>query len=145
MSFNKRKLDNMKRGCMTFSMMLAMATPVLAQTAKRVTMSFVNEKASSALHKVEKQTGKKIQYNYDDVNFKVTVNVSGKTAEQAVEAIIQNRPLKAMSKGKYIVIVKSSNVPNQKWESTDGRLQGMVMDEAGEPIIGAIIRDRKNN
>lgn len=38
MSFNKRKLDNMKRGCMTFSMMLAMATPVLAQTAKRVTM-----------------------------------------------------------------------------------------------------------
>ena len=69
MSFNKRKLDNMKRGCMTFSMMLAMATPVLAQTAKRVTMSFVNEKASSALHKVEKQTGKKIQYNYDDVNF----------------------------------------------------------------------------
>ena len=43
MSFNKRKLDNMKRGCMTFSMMLAMATPVLAQTAKRVTMSFVNE------------------------------------------------------------------------------------------------------
>lgn len=145
MSFNKRKLDNMKRGCMTFSMMLAMATPVLAQTAKRVTMSFVNEKASSALHKVEKQTGKKIQYNYDDVNFKVTVNVSGKTAEQAVEAIIQNRPLKAMSKGEYIVIVKSSNVPNQKWESTDGRLQGMVMDEAGEPIIGAIIRDRKNN
>lgn len=135
----------MKRGCMTFSMMLAMATPMLAQTAKRVTMSFVNEKASSALHKVEKQTGKKIQYNYDDVNFKVTVNVRGKTAEQAVEAIIQNRPLKAMSKGEYIVIVKSSNVPSQKWESTDGRLQGMVMDEAGEPIIGAIIHDRKNN
>ena len=43
MSFNKRKLDNMKRGCMTFSMMLAMATPVLAQTAKRVTMSFVRK------------------------------------------------------------------------------------------------------
>ena len=145
MSFNKRKLNNMRRGCMTFSMMLAMATPILAQTVKRVTMSFVNEKASSALHKVEKQTGKKIQYNYDDVNFKVTVNISGKTAEQAVDAIIHNHPLKAMSKGEYIVIVKSSNIPSQKWESPDGRLQGLVMDEAGEPIIGAIIRDRKDN
>ena len=96
------------------------------------------------MHKVEKQTGKKIQYNYDDVKFKVTVNVSGKTAEQAVEAIIKGHPLQVISKEDYIVIVKDSNIPNQKWESTNDRLQGLVVDEKGDPVIGAIIRDRNN-
>lgn len=144
MNPNKGKLSIMTVWCMTFFMFLALAAPVAAQTVKRVTLSFVNEKASSALHKVEKQTGKKIQYNYDDVKFKVTVSVSGKTAEQAVEAIIKGHPLQVISKGEYIVIVKDSNIPNQKWESTNDRLQGLVVDEKGEPVIGAIIRDRNN-
>ena len=145
MNPNKGKLSIMTVWCMTFFMFLALAAPVAAQTVKRVTLSFVNEKASSALHKVEKQTGKKIQYNYDDVKFKVTVSVSGKTAEQAVEAIIKGHPLQVISKGEYIVIVKDSNIPNQKWESTNDRLQGLVVDEKGDPVIGAIIRDRNNN
>lgn len=144
MNPNKGKLSIMTVWCMTFFMFLALAAPVAAQTVKRVTLSFVNEKASSALHKVEKQTGKKIQYNYDDVKFKVTVNVSGKTAEQAVEAIIKGHPLQVISKEDYIVIVKDSNIPNQKWESTNDRLQGLVVDEKGDPVIGAIIRDRNN-
>ena len=61
-----------------------------------------------------------------------------------MEAIIKGHPLHVISKGEYIVIVKDSNIPNQKWESTNDRLQGLVVDEKGEPVIGAIIRDRNN-
>lgn len=53
-------------------MLLCWCTIALAQVRNRISVSFSNEKATTALKKVEKLSGLKIQYNYDDVNFRVT-------------------------------------------------------------------------
>ncbi len=119
-----------------------LCTQAWAQAGKTISVSFNNEKATTALHQVEKKSGKKIQYNYSDVNFKVSLMAKNKTAEQVVNAIISGHPLKAMTKGEYIVIIKASNMP-QNTDAAD-KVQGLVLDEHGEPIIGAIVKDRAN-
>lgn len=131
-----------KRVLTTMLLTTGMTLSVMAQGNKLISASFNNEKATAALHQVEKRSGKKIQYNYGDVNFKVTVSIKGKTAVQAVNEIIRGHQLKAMAKDEYIVIVKDSNLPQEEYDAS--KIQGLVVDEKGEPIIGAIIRDRAN-
>ena len=120
----------------------AFAASAMAQSGKPISVTFTNEKATTALHQVEKKSGKKIQYNYGDVNFKVSLTAKNKSAIQVVNAIISGHQLKAMAKGEYIVIIKDSNVPQNAEDNS--KVQGFVMDEKGEPVIGAIIRDRAN-
>ncbi len=93
-----------KRGLFTLLLFFTTTLSALAQH-KLITVSFQDEKAITALRKVEKLSGKKIQYNYNDVNFKVTLSMNNKSAEQVVNAIIRHHGLKADAKGEYIVII----------------------------------------
>jgi TonB-linked SusC/RagA family outer membrane protein len=107
---------------------------------KLINVSFNNEKATTALRKVEKLSGKKIQYNYNDVNFKVTLSEKNETAVNVVKDIIKGHALRAQSNGEYIIIIKAANMPKDKLDNKT--IQGIVMDSKGEPLMGAIIRDR---
>lgn len=64
--------------------LLCWCTIALAQVRNRISVSFSNERATVALKKVEKLSGLKIQYNYDDVNFRVTL----KADNQAPVAVV---------------------------------------------------------
>lgn len=128
-----------KRDLFTLVLFFMTTLSALAQH-KMISVSFNDEKATTALRKVEKLSGKKIQYNYNDVNFKVTLNMANKSAEQVVNAIIRNHGLKADSKGEYIVIIKSTNIPKEQVDPMS--VQGIVIDEKGEPVIGAVVRNR---
>lgn len=141
---DRLKLRGSRSRLLSLLLALTVSVSVMAQKAKLISVAFDNEKATVALHQVEKKSGKKIQYNYGDLDFRVTLKLQNKTAEQVVNAIITGHQLRAMSKGNYIVIVKGSNLPNGSFESKDGKLQGMVLDPTGEPVIGAVVRDRAN-
>jgi len=114
----------------------------LAQRGKPVTVSFNDEKATSALHKVEKISGVRILYNYSDVNFNVTLKAEKEAPLDVVNAIIKGHQLKAQAKDDYIVITKQAETGNKaaqgKW------VEGIVLDMAGEPVIGAVVRDRQS-
>ena len=138
----QRERLKVKRLFATFLLFFATALTALA-SGKLISVSFKNEKATVALRKVEKLSGKKIQYNYSDVNFTVTLTANNQTAEQVVDAIISRHGLKTDSKGDYIVIIKDTNAP--KDEDVPTAVQGIVVDEKGEPIIGAIVRNRASN
>lgn len=131
-----------RRGLATLLLSLSVTFSAWAQSGKLINVAFENEKAASALRKVEKLSGKKIQYNYGDVDFKVTLKMNNKSALQVVNAIISKHGLRASSKGDYIVIIKASNVP-QKADDPNA-VQGIVVDTKGEPVIGAVVRDRSN-
>jgi TonB-linked SusC/RagA family outer membrane protein len=107
---------------------------------KLINVSFNNEKATTALRKVEKLSGKKIQYNFTDVDFKVTLNEKNETAVNVVKDIIKGHALRAQSNGEYIIIIRAANIPKDKQDNKT--IQGIVMDSKGEPLMGAIIRDR---
>lgn len=130
-----------KRGLFTLLLFFTTILSALAQH-KLITVSFQDEKATTALRKVEKLSGKKIQYNYNDVNFKVTLSMNNKSAEQVVNAIIRHHGLKADAKGEYIVIIKDVNVPKEQVDPMS--VQGVVIDEKGEPVIGAVVRNRSS-
>ena len=131
-----------KRVLTTMLLASSMTLAAMAQGSKAISVNFNNEKATTALHQVEKKSGKKIQYNYGDVNFRVTVSAKNKTAVQVVNDIIRGHQLRAVAKGEYIVIIKDTNIPKNDMDAS--KVQGVVVDEKGDPIIGAIIRDRAN-
>ena len=109
---------------------------IMAQ--KKVTVSFSNENAAAALRKVEQLSGMKIQYNYEDVNFKVTLSATDQTPERVVSDIVKGHGLKAQSNGKYIIV---SKVAGQPTAATGGRtLTGTVLDEYGDPLIGVSVQ-----
>ena len=125
-------------------MLLCWCTIALAQVRNRISVSFSNEKATTALKRVEKLSGLKIQYNYDDVNFRVTLKADNQAPVAVVNRLISGHGLHADRKDDYIVIMRTANIPHDKNIGDGKHLVGIVMDESGEPIIGAVIRDRAN-
>jgi len=120
--------------------LLFISLAVFSQTQKHISVNFNNEKATAALRKIEKLSGKRIQYNYNDVNFKVTLSMRNKTPEEVIRAVVKGHGLQVQSGGEYILIIKTSNLPTTSLN--DKTVQGLVVDQRSEPVIGAVIRDR---
>lgn len=125
--------------------LLCCCSTMLAQVKAHISVSFNNEKATTALKKVEHLSGLKIQYSYGDVNFRVTLKADNQPPMAVVRSIINGHGLTVQSKGDYLVIMRTANIPHDKNIGDGKHLMGMVMDAQGEPIVGAIIRDRANN
>lgn len=78
-----------------------------AQNAKEknITMEFKNERLPSVFKRLEKISGYKILFTYDDVNqFAVTGSIKNQTLEQALKTIIGDKPLDYYIDGKYVNI-----------------------------------------
>lgn len=76
-----------------------------AQNAKEknITMEFKNESLPSAFKRLEKASGYKILFTYDDVSrYTVTASVKNQTLEGALKAVIGNHPLEYGIEGKYV-------------------------------------------
>lgn len=78
---------------------------------KRFSITFSNEKASSAFRRIESLSDYKIQFNYKDVDFSVTLDAKQKTVPEIVKLVIAGHSLKMEQKGKYLAIVKEAS----KW------------------------------
>lgn len=125
--------------------LLCCCSTALAQVKAHISVSFNNEKATTALKRVERLSGMKIQYNYGDVNFRVTLRADNESPLAVVRGILSGHGLRAQAKGDYIVIMRADNIPHDKTIGDGKHLQGIVMDSNGDPIVGAIVRDRANN
>ena len=108
----------------------------LAQADKRISVDFTDEEASAALRTIEQRSGLKIQYNYEDVNFKVTYKADNQPALSVLNAIVTPHGLKGQSKDDYIVLTRE-----QQGSVAEGRvIKGVVVDEQDEPLIGATVK-----
>lgn len=119
---------------------LCICTAVQAQN-KRISVSFNDEKASTALRKVESLSGCKIQFNYSDVDFRVTLSAKDQTALSVVKSIIHGHGLQVTNGGKkgYIVI---SRAEEQSEDGGNGSciVKGRVIDSGGNPLPGSTVR-----
>lgn len=126
-----------KQFLLVLCLMLTVNMSIFAQ-GKRITVNFKNTDATAALEQVEKKSGLKMQYSYKDLNFKVSYNAKNADPVQVVRDIVEPHGFSVKDEGKYVRI---SRAQGHVQVLTDGMLlKGKVVDDEGEPLIGATIR-----
>ena len=117
-----------------FLCMVLMPGWVLAQE-KTVTLDVRQVSLESALKQIEKQTG--LTFFYDqavvDTAPAVTLRVSNASPDAALDEIARQTGLSFNRDNNTITVGKSSNIKTNKKTET---IQGKVVDQAGEPLIG---------
>jgi len=105
-----------------------------AQTRNQVTLSMQNAKLKDVIKSIEKQTGFAFFYNNENVDPEKDVNIQIKdgSIEEAIRQILPGQAYK-IEKGKIILL------PGQLTEKETKEVKGTVIDENGDPIIGASI------
>ncbi len=82
---------------------------------KRVTIEFKSERLPSVFKRLEKMSGYKILFTYDDVNrFTATGSVRDATVETALKAIVGNHPLEWYIEGDYVNITLKEQAPKPR-------------------------------
>lgn len=113
-------------------------TPNLTLQEKDVTVKEVIEK-------IEKATDYIFFYNDKDVELdrKVTINLKNQPVSDVLTKLFENTPNSFRISGKQIYILKKTvtNPGKANGQATGGKIkiQGIVKDEAGEPVIGATV------
>lgn len=112
---------------------------VSAQTTppKKFTIEFNNERLPSVLKRLEKISGYKVLFTYDDVKkYTASGSVKEKSIEQTLNMIIGNKPLEYHIDGQFITITTKG--PSKQTQVFD--VKGVVIsEEDGLPLIGATV------
>ena len=117
---------------------------VMAQSPnKKISVTCKNEPLASALKKVEKASGYKVLFTYDEVqNYKVTVSAKGQEVSHVLKTIFEKLPFNYKFNGKYINVSKREkrilNISDGA-DKGDHIVRGVVFDVHGSPIPGVLI------
>lgn len=117
---------------------------VMAQSPnKKISVTCKNEPLASALKKVEKASGYKVLFTYDEVqNYKVTISAKGQEVSHVLKTIFDKLPFDYKFKGKYINVSKRERrILNISDGADKGNhiVRGVVFDVHGSPIPGVLI------
>ena len=128
-----------------------MAVPLWAQ-AQNVRLSGKEMTLKSAFEQIEKQTGMSVDYNSRDVDTRRSVKTRGSNADvsQTMSRLLQGTGYSYEINGKHIMVTlaKANNAKASQQKQAGGEkknVRGTVLDENGEPIIGATIREKGTN
>lgn len=101
-----------------------------AQTKDCISIELKGETLPTALKKLEQVSGYRILFTYRDVqSYRVTASIHEKTITQAVEKILENKPLTYVRKGDEYIIILSKSV-----QKAPVAIRGMVVDEKQRPM-----------
>ena len=147
-----------KREWMTLLLLLFFAVTISAQGLnKKIDVDFKNTPLSAALKTIGKQSGVRVEFAYEDVKaYKVSASLRQVNAENAVKAVLGNRPLTyKVVGGKFIIVSKSmgknhlsmSGDISMQPEKSDNTavaqsattVKGTVIDETNAPLPGVSV------
>jgi TonB-linked SusC/RagA family outer membrane protein len=125
-----------------FFILMLVANNVQAQSGNKISITCNNEPLPSVLKKIEKASVFKLLFTYDEVqNYRVTVSLKERSIDYIMQAVLRNTPFHYTIKGKFInVSLKKTEIDN-----TNKNINGRVISEEGEPLIGATIIINYNN
>lgn len=107
--------------------------------AQKVTISFHNESMSQALKRLERVSGYRILFTYEDVEgYKVNHKAKNEEFESVIQALLVGKPLDYAVDGKLVNITLREH--KQIYENEKKSFSGVVLDENNEPIIGATVK-----
>ena len=118
------------------------ATFIQAQT---VTKIFRNEPLGTVLKVIEQQTGLSVIYNSNEVNENQKITASfNKSSLPEVFSKILGSGLEYRVQNKMIIIKKASLTKPSEKSDSHKNVTGTVIDENGEPLIGASVALKNN-
>lgn len=112
-----------------------------AMAQGNISMKFANESLPSIFSKLEKASGYKILFTYNDVeSYQVNGQIKNVSFNEAMNYVLEGKPLTYHTKGEIVNVVKSSIQPKKNQEHRPS-LRGEVIEMAtGYPIIGATVK-----
>lgn len=111
-----------------------------AQIQKHVTVNFKNEDLSSALRRLEKVSGCRIMFTYEDVEgYKVNGTVKDQPLEAALQMVLNGKPLVYSAEGNMVNITMREH--KESYDDARTGIKGVVVSaDDGMPVIGATVR-----
>lgn len=137
-----------KKGIKVGIMMLFLfgnsAIIVAQSSSKKISISCKNEPLANVLKKVEKASGCKVLFTYDEVqDYKVTISAKQQQVGSILKSIFDKLPFNYKFKGNFINVSKKKK---RIFSLSDGRgerhtycIRGIVIDEYGNAIPGVNI------
>ena len=134
----------MKRMEFLLFMMIACmsALPLSAQDDVRLTIAFNNDPLPAALLKLEKRSSYKFLFTYDDLaGYTVTGKLRNSKMKDIIDYVLRNKPFSYSVEGKFVNIRKNGGSKlHATTPSKTLAVNGQVVDQAGETVIGAQVR-----
>lgn len=107
------------------------------ESQKKITIEFSNERLSSVLKRLEKVSGYKILFTYDDVKkFTISGSVKEKSMEQALDIILSNKPLEYHIEDQFVTITPKGPSKQAKVFNVKGVV---ISGDDNHPLIGATV------
>lgn len=136
-----RMADRIRSIALLVTMLWAFALPASAgilDDAKPITIVNADISVRDALNEVKKQSGVALMYQSDivDDNIRLNLKLQDATLKEALHAICNPAGLQYALKESYVLITKAKTNKERKPKK---RIKGMVMDDKGEPLIGATV------
>lgn len=130
-------------GMLFLSILFLLSATVAFAQGNKITLTVNKVSLPSALNQVERQSNYyKINYDYNQLGkYHVSAEIKNKSAIEAVNTLLSNLPFAAKADGRYISIKASTHVPSTsapQHHQTQGA-RGRVVDQDGEPLIGATV------
>ncbi|MDR0429827.1 MAG: TonB-dependent receptor [Tannerellaceae bacterium] len=116
--------------------------PAYADSYAQITELTVNEKSielGELLNKIESQTEYFFFYSNDEIdkNMKVSVNVNNKPITDILDQALAGSAISYLVKDNVVILVKKEQL--KELQQTKRQITGTVVDQNGEPIIGASV------
>lgn len=120
---------------------LLMGQGAYAQS-KPIVVKVQNEPLPKVLRMIEKNTDYKFMFTNDDLNrFKVTKNINERDIHTVVKKLISGLPLTYSVNKNFIYITPDKSAPQAgKSQGRPNRVTGQVVDENGDPLMGATVQ-----
>lgn len=121
-------------------LMLFMLLPN-AMAHGNISLKFANESLPSVFNKLEKASGCKILFTYNDVeSYRVKGEVKNASFQEAMNYVLADKPLAYHINGRIVHVVKKQTGQQKNPSSRKGSFRGEVIEKGTSyPIIGATV------
>ena len=129
---------NNRKSLLRLLLLVSFCLATVTLHAQVINKTFKNETLKTVLKEVEQQTGLSVIYKTDEVNEnkRITATFKNASLDEVLNKVL-DKDLTYKLQNKMIVILKKTQKPHDG--STKKNIKGTVVDDKGEPIIGASV------
>ena len=134
----KKVLSRITGLLLTAFLLAAGVVPAFAQTERKVSVDVKDVKLEQVMRQIEKQTGCVFLNKDADVEQRVSVTISDKPLDEALNILFSGRDIDwKVESGHIIISQREVSAPGGAESAGSSTVSGLVVDEEGLPVIGA--------